>query len=86
MNTWERDFKNNEELKQRIVDFVAKRKYDFHVILDAQSSASSDFGVTGIPTKIIIDKQGKVRYKITAAETDEDKLIEEINLMVESIK
>ncbi len=86
INTWERDFKTNEELKQRVVDFVTKRKYDFHVLLDAQSNASSDFGVSGIPTKILIDKEGRVRYKISSGETDEDKLIEEINLMVESVK
>lgn len=86
MNTWETGFKTNDELKQRVVDFIKKRNLDFKVLLDAQGDVASDFGISGIPTKIIIDKNGNMRYKITSAETDEEKLIEEMNAMIESIK
>ncbi|MBP1676137.1 MAG: hypothetical protein H6Q20_696 [Bacteroidetes bacterium] len=45
-----------------------------------------DFSIQSIPTKVVIDKNGNIRYKISGAETDQNKLLEEMNIMIESVK
>ena len=75
------------EEKQKVVgDFIQSKGYTFHVLLDNESKVVKDFKVESIPTKIVIDKKGNVRYVIKGAQTDEGKLIDEIGAMVESVQ
>ncbi|MCK0132139.1 TlpA family protein disulfide reductase [Flavobacteriaceae bacterium F08102] len=86
VNTGERNFSSYDELNERISNFLIERALDFNVILDAQHSMASDFTVGNLPTKIIIDKQGNIRYKVVGYETDSQRLILEMNTMINSIK
>lgn len=84
VDTHER-FKDEKENQDKVVEFLKTNNYPFHVIYDFKSKVSADYKVTGIPTKCVIDKNGNLRYRIVGAETNEEKLIDEINVMIESI-
>lgn len=78
--------KDENENREKVIEFIKTNNYPFNVVYDFNSKVSSDYKVTGIPTKCIVDKEGKIRYRIVGAETDEAKLIDEMNAMIETIK
>ncbi|MBK8944814.1 MAG: redoxin domain-containing protein [Ignavibacteriae bacterium] len=51
----------------------AKNKYPFHVLLNDQNEVIESYGVEGIPTKFIIDKNGNVKLKSVGLEGTEKK-------------
>ncbi|MFN8135956.1 MAG: TlpA disulfide reductase family protein [Bacteroidales bacterium] len=85
VDTFER-FATVQENKDKVKEFITQNNYPFHVLMDSQSKTAAAFKMNSIPTKCIIDKNGNLRYKITGAETNEGKLIDEMNAMIESIK
>jgi thiol-disulfide isomerase/thioredoxin len=85
IDTWER-FPTEQEKHDKVKQFITEKNYPFHVLMDNKSKVVSDFKISGIPTKCIIDKNGNLRYKIVGAETNEGKLLDEMNAMIESIK
>lgn len=87
IDTFER-FKTADENIAAVKEFISKNDYPFHVLLDNKNNnkVAADYKVSGIPTKVIIDKNGNIRYKIVGAETNEGKLLDEVNAMLESIK
>ncbi|MGB2994514.1 MAG: TlpA disulfide reductase family protein, partial [Ferruginibacter sp.] len=56
VDTWE---KVDNKL-QNAKDFMTKKGYDFHVLLDTEDNVVSDFKVSGIPTKFIVDGKGNI--------------------------
>lgn len=82
VNAWERvaDKKTNAE------DFIAKKKYTFHVLMDYENKVISDFGVQGIPTKFIVDKNGNIRFKSVGFSGNTDHMVKEIEAMVAMVK
>jgi thiol-disulfide isomerase/thioredoxin len=85
VDTFER-FATVQENKDKVKEFMTQNNYPFHVLMDSQSKTAAAFKMNSIPTKCIIDKNGNLRYKITGAETNEGKLLDEMNAMIESIK
>jgi peroxiredoxin len=51
------------EPKQTVELFVKDKGITYPILLDENSSAANLYGVTGVPTFIMIDKDGIVRYK-----------------------
>jgi thiol-disulfide isomerase/thioredoxin len=82
INSWERV----EDKKKNASDFIAAKGYPFHVLLDAQDAAVDAYKVDGIPTKFIIDKSGKIRFKSIGFMGDTEKLVEEVSLMIEMVR
>ncbi|OQX89030.1 hypothetical protein B6D60_00300 [candidate division KSB1 bacterium 4484_87] len=82
INTWER----GENVKENVAKFVKDHGYNFHVLFDLKSEVVSAFGVEGIPTKFVIDKKGKIRFKSVGFGGDEQKLVDELSLMIEMLK
>jgi len=68
--------------------FVADNKYTFHVLIDEkgddgrQSKVVSSYGVTGIPTKFVIDKNGNIRFSYVGYSGTPEKLLEEVTDMI----
>jgi thiol-disulfide isomerase/thioredoxin len=85
INTLER-FKTLDENISKVKEFLTNNGYPFNVLLDSNSKVSEAFKVSGIPTKVIIDKNGNIRYRIVGAETNTGKLLDEMSVMIESIK
>lgn len=82
INAWERvtDKKTNAE------DFIAKKKYTFHVLMDYENKVIGEFGVQGIPTKFVIDKNGNIRFKSVGFSGNTDHMVKEIEAMVAMVR
>ncbi|MEO5985183.1 MAG: TlpA disulfide reductase family protein [Ferruginibacter sp.] len=79
VDTWE----SEEDKKQNALDFMKKSNYPFYVLMDDENIMVSDFKVSGIPTKFIIDKNGKTRFKSIGFSGNDDALVEEVSEMIE---
>lgn len=81
------DVKNRKKNAQ---DFITQKGYPFHVLLDeamgdggrAEKTANK-FGITGIPTKIIIGPDGRIKFKAIGYYGNPDALAEEVEMMIE---
>jgi peroxiredoxin len=82
VDTWERV----PDPAKTAGDFIASKNYTFQVLLDNENTVVSSFGVQGIPTKFVLDGQGKIRFTSVGFSGSEDGLVEELSLMVESAR
>lgn len=55
---------NFGESQKAVADFVKAVPIDFPVLLDEDNTVSSDWNITGMPTTIVIDQQGKIVERI----------------------
>lgn len=81
VNTWERV----EDKLQNAKDFIAKNNYPFHVLMDTENNVVGEYKVTGIPTKFIIDKEGNIRFRSVGFRGNTQKIVDEIEVMLELI-
>jgi peroxiredoxin len=86
IHTWEKTGGNAiEEAKKYITD----NNYTFEVLMDLrnpvnkQSPVASAYKVSGIPTKIIIDPKGQIRFNTAGFSADSDKAVKELSAMIE---
>jgi len=79
VNCWQ-----DEENKEQVVkDFLEKNQYPFYVLMDTTNKVTSDYGVSGIPTKFIIDPKGKIKFKVIGFEGDTEKMVQEVKIMID---
>ncbi len=81
---------NTEARKKSAGDFIESKDYSFHVLLDTPKKGNGRaietadaYGVTGIPTKIVIGPQGKIRFKAMGFDGNDQKLVDELKMMIE---
>ncbi len=88
INTFENKSKTrtDEVIKKEVVAFVKDNSYSFHVLLDLDKKVAELFKVTGVPTKLIIDGNGNIRYRIVGAGVDETKVMDEMRIMIKSVQ
>jgi len=53
---------NQGEAADQVEQFISRKKYGFHVLLDSDQSVANKYGVRGIPTLVLIDKQGVIQW------------------------
>lgn len=82
VDTWE----NGNEKEKNAGDFIKNNGYTFNVLMDNDNKVVSSFGVSGIPTKFVVDKEGKIRFKSVGYAGSTDALVEELSLMIEIAK
>ncbi len=82
IDSWE---KGTDKLKNA-ADFIASKGYTFNVLLDTEDKVINAYGVSGIPTKYILDKNGKIRFKAIGFDGSDESLAEEVGLMIEVAK
>lgn len=58
VNTWEKG--EEEEVYKNVSKFITDKKYTFNVVLDKKAEVVSNYKIQGIPTRIVIDKEGKI--------------------------
>ncbi|MDH4070212.1 MAG: TlpA family protein disulfide reductase [Ignavibacteria bacterium] len=80
LNTWER--KKGAALTAHVRQFMQENKYTFRVLMD-QSTVSA-YGVEGIPTKFIIDRNGMVQFKGIGFEGGQ-KMMDEMILQIDML-
>ncbi|WP_419803311.1 redoxin domain-containing protein [Mucilaginibacter sp.] len=85
IDTWE----NGDNYLPGVEKFITDNKYTFHVLMDEkgadgrQSKVVSAFGVEGIPTKFILDKNGNIRFKKVGFEGTAESIKDEVSAMIE---
>ncbi len=79
IDTWE----NVADKKKNAADFITKSNYTFDVLMDTEDKVVSQFKVEGIPTKFVIDKEGKIRFKAVGFDGSDDKLVQELTAMIQ---
>jgi thiol-disulfide isomerase/thioredoxin len=88
IDTWE----NGDNYIDGVKKFIADNKYTFNVLVDEkggdgrQSKVVSQFGVTGIPSKFIIDKNGNIRFKVVGFDGSAEGLVDEVSAMIDMAK
>ncbi len=79
INAWE----NVKEVKKEVAEFIRKGAYPFNVLFDLDNKVIGSYGVTGIPTKFIVDKKGNIRFTSIGFSGSADKLVDELSVMIE---
>ncbi|HSK13586.1 MAG TPA: TlpA disulfide reductase family protein [Phnomibacter sp.] len=82
VNSWESEADKNAHVK----NFFTKNAYNFHVLMDTDDKVIGSFGVDGIPTKFVIDKNGKIRFRSVGYNGSTDKTFNEMQMMIEIAK
>lgn len=82
INAWER----GNKVKQNVKKFIEDNKYSFQVLFDSDNKVIEAFGVDGIPTKFVVDGKGKIRFKSVGFGGDDQKLADDLSLMIEMVK
>ena len=82
IDTWE----NGEEKERNAAKFIQEKGYSFQVLMDNENQVVSKFGVSGIPTKYVVDKKGIIRFKSVGYSGSPDILVEELSRMIEIAK
>jgi thiol-disulfide isomerase/thioredoxin len=84
VDSWEN--KKPDEILKGADEFVKKNKYTFHVLLDTDDKVIQSYAVDGIPTKFVIDGNNRIRYKAVGYSGNTDQLVDEMSIMIESVK
>jgi peroxiredoxin len=63
------------EDKKELEEFAKEHNISYRILLDSDGFVASDYAVTGVPTIVIIDKNGIIKYKGHALSKD---IIEEM--------
>ena len=79
VDTWE----TGENIPGRVTTFIKDNNYPFPVVLDSKNEVVVNYKVDGIPTKFIIDKDQKIRFKAVGYSGNIDSLVEELTTMIE---
>ncbi|MCX6215919.1 TlpA disulfide reductase family protein [Spirosoma sp.] len=71
---------------QRVHNFMNKHPYPFVVPLDGQQKVANAYKVQGIPTKVVIGPDGRVRYRTIGYSGNPESTVNELSLVVEMLK
>ena len=82
VDTWERV----DDKAKAAGDFIQSKGYPFHVLLDLEDKVVASYGVSGIPTKFVVDKNGKIRFKSVGYSGSPEALVDEMTAMIELVK
>ncbi len=74
INTWERE--EDPLVLENVSKFIKENNYTFNVLFDFDDEIITKYKVQGIPTKIVIDKNGNI-ISINSSEDNIDALIKE---------
>ena len=82
--------KQNEVNREEVVKkFIQLKKYKFNILFDtknkndeSQFDIATAYHVNGIPTKIVIDKAGNIRFKIIGSTSDVQSIVKEMGMMI----
>ena len=82
VNTWERA----DDKTKNAADFIKSKGYRFNVLIDQDDKVVGSYGVSGIPTKFVLDGQGNVRFKSVGFSGNDDQLVDELSIMIDLAK
>jgi peroxiredoxin len=65
---------NQGETAEPVRNFIQRKKYSFHVVLDQDGAVGGKYGVRGIPTLVLVDKKGMVQWLRVGYSGNDDEL------------
>ena len=89
IHTWE---KGEADATAAAKKYIDDNKYSFRVLMDLKDAESGNnkvvegFGIQGIPTKFVIDKNGNIRFRVTGFSGTDESAVEEISAMIDLVK
>lgn len=86
IDTWE----TKTDFEKNVNDLIDKNNYTFNVLYDKpldqnEETAVKKYGVTAIPAKFIIDKNGDIRFKVSSSRTDKESVLAEMSAMIDMV-
>ncbi len=83
-----------KDLTKKINSYLKKQRYNFHVLLDEKSTfdgvsiykTNNSYGAEAIPLKVVIDKDGNIRFKSAGYLGSDEKVVEELSGFIEAAK
>ncbi len=91
IHTWESG--TPEQAAKEAKAYLHDNGFDeFHLVMDTKNPATGKndavtaFGVTGIPAKFVIDKQGNIRFQITGFGGSNEDAVAELSRMIDLAK
>ncbi|SFT13880.1 TlpA family protein disulfide reductase [Sphingobacterium wenxiniae] len=83
IDTWQRE----SNYKELVENFITKNNYTFHVLFDEMKERSkavvTAYGVQGIPTKVVIDKEGFIRFQSAGGSPNVQEVVTEMETKIE---
>ena len=74
---------------EEAVKYLKDNDYSFRLLMDLKDPKTKanevvkSYGVTGIPSKFVIDPQGQIRFHVTGAAGSDDEIVAELSQMIE---
>ena len=85
IDVWERGAPQINLEKTKL--YMAENKYPFNVLFDVNNKVVEDYKITGIPTKIVINKQGEIiNVDENLAMLSDEEVIKNISFFIEAAK
>lgn len=85
--------KNRNGLTKLVIDYMKENKYSFNVLFDQPQKSNptifdlfSMLKLKSLPTKIVIDKQGKIRFKSIGYLGSDEAVVKELSEQIELVK
>lgn len=83
-------WQQEDNFKELAQNFIIENHYTFNVLFDEMKdrskSTATAYGIRGIPHKIVIDKQGFIRFDSSGGSSDTQKIVNEIAAKIELAK
>lgn len=74
------------EEKETVQDYIDESGYRFHVLLDKDKKVAKDYGVRGIPAKIVIGPKGRLLFNSVGYSGSQGSTFNNMKAMIELIK
>jgi len=66
------------ESKEKLSSFAKQNNLSYPILMDLEGKAASLYQVVGIPTNVIIDKQGAIQFKGNALPLDYEVILDKV--------
>lgn len=70
---------------QAITEYMSKNDYPFHVLMDDMDAVYQSYGISLLPTKVIIDTSGTIRFR-SFGFTGVTELLDELDILISLLK
>lgn len=80
-------YENGNDMTQQAAHYMKQHQYSFDVLFDQTTNGkdykvAQDYAVKSLPEKIIIDKQGYIRYRLTGFSGNDETTVQEISYII----
>jgi thiol-disulfide isomerase/thioredoxin len=88
IHTWE---KGEGDATAAAKKYITDNGYTFQILMDLKDAQTGNnnvvesFGITGIPTKFIVDKNGNIRFRVTGFSGSNESVVKELSAMIELV-